>query len=361
MAIRKQSDEPVSAQKISLRRKILYTLPILCVALLVAEIAVRPFVPLDIVGPSAVRFDPYYGKHLKENYSGTLTARGNSYRITTNSRGFRGPEYIPSEYGSLLCFGDSFGMGSTVDDGEEFAAILNARFSDVFGEGIIPVVNTSVAGNGQGRWLKFLRRDAEQYNPRYVVMQLCNNDFCDNHAERLFKIGEDNELVELPIRSPSIYRRTQEIVESVPLLPYSRLYSVFKQAVKHTLTNEGTERAEREEDCASYYESETGPFDDFTVRLLEECLMLCAENGWPVVAVTANIPMGSRLDRLLELFERFDATLIHIPTIGDRPELFNTGGDTHWNAVGHLYVADRIFDHLIQDAAFVPVPTISGR
>ena len=60
--------------------------------LLIAELIVRPFTPREIVGPSAVRFDPVLGRALIPGYSGTVTIPGTSYRLTINSLGFRGPE-----------------------------------------------------------------------------------------------------------------------------------------------------------------------------------------------------------------------------------------------------------------------------
>ncbi|TVQ74958.1 MAG: SGNH/GDSL hydrolase family protein [Phycisphaeraceae bacterium] len=250
----------------------------------------------------------------------------------------------------MLNLGDSFGVGDTVNDGEEYAAILNEQFAEKFGPEHLPVLNAAIAGNGQGRWLKFLRRDAEQFRPQYIIMQVCRNDFCDNHRERLFR--QTNGLEELPIQSPSIYRQVQEIVESIPVLPYSRIYAVAKQGVRQVFTNELEIRRELEADCPDRLDPETSSFDDLTIELLGECLRICRDRNWPVIGITAGVPEGARMDRLREVFHKYGSDIIYIPTKQEIPEMYNDPDD-HWNAIGHLYVADILADYFSDQGLLV--------
>jgi len=63
------------------------------------------------------------------------------------------------------------------------------------------------------------------------------------------------------------------------------------------------------------------------------------------VGVTAQVPPGTRLDRVRAEFERIGAPLIVIPTKAERPDLHHTTDD-HWNAAGHRYVADLLMPEI---------------
>ena len=206
--------------------RICVVLGLLLVGLVLIEFAIRPFVAPDLVGPSAVKYDPYYGKVLKPGYSGPITSNGYRYRLDVNALGFRGPEMPSPPRGSILFLGDSQTFGATVDNDKVYPELIRRRLADRFGEGTFPVVNTAIAGNGQGRWLRFLKRDAEAFEPRLIVMQFCRNDFHDNHRERFYELEDDGSLKELRVprrcrgsgrsRSASSRSRSSPIHASTP-------------------------------------------------------------------------------------------------------------------------------------------------
>ena len=66
-----------------------------------------------------------------------------------------------------------------------------------------------------------------------------------------------------------------------------------------------------------------------TYRLTDECLKICQQNGWEVIGVSAHIPEGERLERFLDLFDRYGYAFIIIPTIKERPDLCNPTRDEH--------------------------------
>lgn len=336
----------------SLRLKILFTAIVSIVVLVVAEVAARPFVSRDIVGPSAVRYDPVYAKRLKPGYSGAVTANGITYHLTINSLGFRGPEPDEHPEHAVLFLGDSYTLGDTLDDGQEFPDLVRRALEERLPGRDVPVVNAGIAGNGQGRWLRFLRRDAEAFAPRFVVLQICNNDFRDNHAEGLYTLGEDGALVSHDVPPQSAMRQAQEIVESVPLLPYSRIYAVLKQSAKALLTNEGSRARALLDAAPPDDQAETVPYDDLTFALLDACLDECASRGWPVFGVAAQIPEGSRRERIREAFATHGAEIAFIAPKPERPEIHNVGRDHHWNAQGHRIVADIIVERLMGSPAF---------
>jgi len=182
-----------------LRRRLILSASMIILALLAGEIAVRVFVPVRSVGPVATTYDPIYGKRLKRSYWCRRIGPEMSYVLTTNSLGFRGPEPTGPITGSVIFLGDSFTMGSAVNDGEEFPALVRARLDDRFGPEAVPVINAGVANTGNGRWVKFLRDEAPRYAPRFIVMQFFVNDFADNVNERLFGLDADGTLVENPV------------------------------------------------------------------------------------------------------------------------------------------------------------------
>jgi len=321
--------------QLSTGKKLGFLAVITIVLLALGELALWPFVPKDFVGPSAATHDPYYGKRLRANYDGPVTANGITYHFSTNSLGHRGPEPAGDLSGVVLLLGDSFTMGDTVDDGEEFAALLRDRID-------APIVNTGMAGTGQGRWLKLLRRDAGAMSPRVVVMQFCANDFRDVHASGLFELGPDGSIVERPVPPESPFRRLQGAVESLPVVPYLRSYAIAKQTAKNLLTNETAQREAHLAAAPDDDAAESSEYDDLMFALTEACLEECAANGWPVVAITAQFVPGERRDRLRALLDRFGHDLVVMPTKHEAPALHHTGRDDHWNPAGHERVADEL-------------------
>jgi hypothetical protein len=311
-------------------KKLLFIAIVVGVMVAFAELAVRPFTPREIVGPSAVRHDPVYGRALIPGYSGTVTVPGETYRLTVNSLGFRGPEPASDLTGCVLFLGDSYTMGDAVDNGEEFPQIVGAALDGA------PVVNAGMAGQGQGRWIKHLDRRAPDWNPRCVVMQFCTNDFRDNHQDGLFTLAADGTLIEQPIAPETPLRALQRHVERIPVLAYSRLYALAKRAVAVLAENPGASASR--EGIPPDDATETGPFDDITFALVRDALDRCHDNGWPVVGVTAQFAPGPRLDRLRAEFDRAGAPLVVIPPKDASPELHHTIDD-HWNPEGHRVVA----------------------
>ena len=306
----------------------------------VAEIAVRPFVPMDYVGPSAVRYDAVYGRALIPGYSGVVSIPGVSYTLRVNSLGLRGPEPTGSLAGGVLCLGDSYAFGDGVSDGDEFPRLLGSALG-------VPVVNASLAGEGQGRWVKYLNRDAAQWSPRCVILQMCSNDFRDNHEDRLFDLDAAGALVELPVPPESTLRAIQARIESVPLLGYSRLYALAKHAMRvatGTSRSRGTPASPGAPNPAGIPwddDPETSAYDDLTFVLVRESLDRCAAAGWPVIGVVAQIEPGSRLDRILAEFDRSDAPVVVVPTKRQRPDLHHDL-DGHWNESGHRFAVDAL-------------------
>ena len=313
----------------------------LLITLLLAEGAVRIFVPVRSVGPAFSVNDSVYGHALKRSFSATRIAPEFTMRFTTNSLGFRGPEPEAFPHRPLLFLGDSFTEGYGVNDGEEFPALVRKALENRNPERKIPVVNAGIGYNGNGRWVKFLRNEGTRYNPRLVVLQLTKNDFKDNVRERLFTLTHSGELLELPVPPPGITRRLAVLIEAVLGLSSSHLVGLVKQVVWATRPYVPPPKPKP----GASAEEEVGPHDQLTFRLLKEILTICGRERWPVLSVIVGI-RGQRLAQLERLFRGFYVEMIVVPDKPTRPDLYYKV-DGHWNASGHAFVAESILNWLL--------------
>jgi len=313
--------------------------------LVLAEVAVRITQPNLAGGPMLTRRDPYYGYWLVPNFDGNVTnSRGHRYHHHTNSLGHRAPEYAPAPSGHIICFGDSYTMAETVDFGKEYASILRDA---VRPEGF-EVVNFSRAGNGEGRWLKFLRRDLASYDPKLIVMQMCSNDFGDNEVEWLYQLDDDGSLKELPIKGPTAVDQIRDALESIPGIVHLRLYQFLKEQVRVRTGAQGFRHPESMDQPPEEIERE----NTLTVAILRAALEECRTRGIPVVWMEVGI-LPERLAVVRPVFEEFGAIELPIPSIKDRPDLYHTD-DPHWNEAGQRFVADALMELITERGLLTP-------
>jgi hypothetical protein len=305
----------------------------IAISLCIAEATLRALSPSRNVGPSFTSYDPVYGKRLKPGVSILRITPEFTMRLTTNSLGFRGPEPATFPAGAILFIGDSFTMGYGVDDGQEFPALvqkaLTARRSST------PVVNTGLGANGNGRWVKLLRRDAVRFAPRAVVLQVQDNDFEDNPSEGLFTLSASGALVEEPIPDPGWTRGLQRLIENVPGLAYSHLIARFRQGFDPVMPLQAEAKTEPRSEPT---------VDPLTLRLIDESLAICADRHWPVIGVLADV-REPKAAAVAALFAARAVPLLVVPGKPERPDLYYRI-DGHWNAAGHQFAARLVLDEL---------------
>ena len=258
--------------------------------------------------------------------------------FTSNADGFRGPEIESVTSRSILFMGDSFTMGYGVNDGEEFPSLVRNAMKDNC-QNPVNVINTGMAGNGNGRWIKFLRSDAKHYNPSLIIFQVHGGDYSDNLQERLFELSTDRDLHELSIPAQRVRRMLQRILDS-PYLSYSYLAGLAKQVqwyIHHSNLDKNIEGLPMNTNREL---SE----NQLLIRMMEEVLTICKNEQWSVLFLLSDIP-SERMADLSKLLEIHQVPKIVIPDKLARPELYFRV-DLHWNTYGHKYVAEQLFKEI---------------
>ncbi len=301
------------------------------------ELLVRTFVTVRNVGPAFTVYDPIYGKRLKANLHATRIAPEFRIEISTNSLGMRDPEPTKPLTDGIVFVGDSFTMGYGAEDNEAFPALIRAALQS---RGLnVPVLNTGMGNNGNGRWVKFFEHDAAKFHPRIVVFQVMANDFDDNLAEQLFQLGTDGRLRELPIPTPGLARKAQTLIDEVPGLSYSHLVGLAWTAAE----------AIQSDRSATPTESGSGevlPSDALTFALVSTAVDEARATGADVIGLLVGLT-GQRRARMIEIFKERGLTCIDGPNRNDSPDLFFKV-DGHWNAAGHRRAAELLLPEILR-------------
>jgi hypothetical protein len=320
----------------------------IALSLFFCEIAIRLFVPVRNIGPSFTKYDPYYGKKLKNNFSCRRITPEFTMHFKTNSLGFRGPEPRFFPYRPVLFLGDSFTMGYGVNDGEEFPSLVRTVLEKHYGPDSLAVVNAGIGNSGNGWWLKFLKAEVMRYKPRLIVLQFTDNDFQDNMEEGLFGLTQNGELSEYRY---DLHRRkgwlAQKLIEAIPGFSYSYCVGLLQQVYMSGFWNyNGLSGSKTNRDTAiSSYQQR------LTYCILKEILEICKNKNIPVMAINVGVK-GKQLDAIGDIWQQYEVPFLNIPYKEQRPDLYYKT-DGHWNKSGHKFVAEKIVELLFKDERFV--------
>lgn len=105
------------------------------------------------------------------------------YRYTINEYGCRGkavPMATSYDKMNIVVLGDSYAMGTAVNDSEEFAAVIARELG-----GRANVINTGVGGWGLTQEIRRFYEFGRLYNPAVVILQFCANDPGEDLAYRV--------------------------------------------------------------------------------------------------------------------------------------------------------------------------------
>jgi hypothetical protein len=310
------------------------------VALGLAELLVRAFVPVREVGQVLSMHDDVVGKRLRSNLVTVRYAPEFTMRLSTNSRGYRGPELqgLPKP---ILFLGDSFTMGYGVSDGSEFPALVRARLDESPVNGPIEVINAGLGNNGNGQWVRFLRAHLHDIDPSIVVLQVMANDFEDNVQENRFRLTESGDLIENDLREP-LARRLERYVSRIPGVAQSHLYAAARESIAF-MRQSGLTAHDGSADAAvsTIADERLGYSERLTASLIAEAVRVCHDGGYPVIAVLVGLE-GARLNLILETLGDDPVAVIAVPTKQERPDIYFRV-DGHWNDRGHELVAALVY------------------
>jgi len=180
---------------LSRKKRILFSLLlyflIICICLLIAEVAVRIVRPQPIL-PRFVENAPWGIRKVLPHVNAIHKTQEYSYRYHSNSQGFRGTreyEIVPPK-GCLriVVQGDSVTAGYGVKDDETYSYILEEmlRKGGIQSE----VINMGVSGFGSAEELIQFDEVAKEYKPDIVILGFFQNDPKNNAVCGLFAIEE---------------------------------------------------------------------------------------------------------------------------------------------------------------------------
>ena len=256
---------------------------------------------------------------------------------------------LKSEELRVLIVGDSFTEGLTVPYEESYPSLLREKLSaEVF----------TYAGRGYGTLQQYLviDRHIDQINPDLVVLQLCSNDFINNHWELERRSYRQNALMRRPYRIAGVieYRFPRVFGELQTVLAgYSRTFHFIFSKIEHIqthLANSGRLHSV-EEDIKE--QGRAFPFFhqslDITRTIFED--LKARVGGAELVLFIADSPEPNRTAF------RALADQAALPFIDSVPDAIRQAQENnqvvvlpdlvHWNAAGHRVVADELSDKLL--------------
>ena len=108
--------------------------------------------------------------------------------LSTNSRGFRSPEYPeigPADSVTIVGLGDSIMFGHGVGDGEPYLDLLGERLTSLHPERAWRVINSGVPGYNTVMEVTTLEQKLLAFEPDLVILGLCANDFAPPNYVRV--------------------------------------------------------------------------------------------------------------------------------------------------------------------------------
>jgi hypothetical protein len=326
--------EATPTKSLGLPSRVLIVALSVAVALTALEVAVRLYGRFTNQ-PRGMTFDRELGWRPLPHVRKIGAVWGVSRPASTNSYGWRDSEHTYEKAPGVrrvVAIGDSFTFGTDVDDGERFSDLLDRRFSH------LEVINLGVAGYGTDQELRLLETVGFRFQPDIVILTVCVlNDLDDIGYERLYSWPKpyysllDGQLqLWKPQETWDIRLRTSsDLVE----FAYQRLMN----------ENDKPRHGARAD-------MDTMPV---FAALVDRFVALTGQHGARPLAVLAYGPEGVRGD-FTPLGHRIAEVLAGagVPTVDTRAlfrarsrdpnTVFYSNIGLHWNARGHVVVADGI-------------------
>jgi hypothetical protein len=163
------------------------------------------------------------------------------------------------------------------------------------------------------------------------------NDFQDNLGERLFELDANGGLRELPVGPPSLMRKAQTLIDAIPGLSYSYLFSLAQASVQTIV---------RPAVPTDIGPSEDLPSDELTFALVRTSVEKALATGADAIGLLVGLT-GRRHAKMMKIFEEHGLSWLDGPDKKDAPDMFFKM-DGHWNAAGHCRAAELILPEILR-------------
>lgn len=349
------------AQQRSLGRQVLFTiistLFLLLIILIIGEIGFRVKYYIDEVSFEKPEPAPPYntaekddelGWKPKENYlfDGTMkdldTIEYNVHLTTTND-GFRQYGNPDSDKTKVFFIGDSYTQSVEVSDDKTFYKILGDSLP-------IEVFAYGMAGYGQLQQYMILDKYIDKIQPDIVVLQVCSNDYIDNHykleLESGYKVGlrrpylnKDGDIFYFqPI---PMYKKVRE---------YSRFLGYFMERWHNAQQNVGVKDSAEKQTAEKGLEYEHFAYSvEITEMLLQKISNRLANDTQLMVFDAGNFnPQASTFRSICEKNNIFHtkAPVEGIKQMEHDGITIRARDGYHWNEKGHEVIANGLMKDL---------------
>jgi hypothetical protein len=349
------------------------------VALLVIEIALRIVAPGENVPQR--EYDPELGWRGRPNLDCVLNEGHFAISISQNSRGFRDAERSVEKAPGItriLCLGDSFTWGWGVEQDEIYTTVLERRYARA--GAAVEVMNVGVGGYSTDQLLLYLLDEGLSYSPDHVVYQAAWNDVRDNprtvveaiYNKPAYELEEEGALLlhGSPVPSLGLVGTLKYLVSRHSRLAYFIKHRVHLARFARAPDQDPAPEAASE--AVGTAPAERGvayPFRLFCA-LVAEMDAACADHG---AGFTALIDFEVSEEEL-EHWERacghvdvrFVDRYLRSRETADEPAYIPLDG--HWTADGHRWVADLLYEDVLQrrlpsprDEGDAVPPAVTGR
>lgn len=292
------------------------------------------------------RYDPSKGWMPKPNLR-DVKAFGEK-TLNTNSKGFRGKKDFASSKNKerlrILILGDSFTFGDHVNDHETYAHYLQQMLPHT------EVINMGVHGYGHDQMLILLKEEGVKYAPDIVILGFLPLDMSRNlltfrdFAKPRFVIERGElKLIGTPVPTP------EEILQWDWMRP--RMLDLFSTLYHRVRKSVGLQKKEMEQ---------------ITTAILTEMIRLV--ESIPATPILAYLPRGREIAKETAVTEN-ETYMFSVCKLNEKARCFSTRpyfaekiaqgksfkSRGHWEAAGHLAVAEAIKKYLI-DEGLVTAP-----
>lgn len=320
-----------------MQKKILFTSLTFLIASIIAlssgELLVRLVAPVDAMYPRW-DFSPEYGLLPYPNCVMVHEVPGQwKFSYSTNSdRARRKTNATPSSKPAIVLLGDSFTFGMGVNDGEEYASVLEKILGDRY-----QIVNTGCGGWGITQEIRRFYDFGVHYSPRVVVLQFASNDPEDNLNYRVTRLERGEFVFENSQGSLNWLKKwlSRSIIQRSQLYNYvrERVYIFLKDRrvgeAQHALHHETSDGAKAEE--------------VFHNQLLEAFARDLKRRGIVLIMIAVNNSLAN-FPAIQKKVDTLDTLgLLHYLEVKDWiNEDWLSAEGLHWNAKAHAIIGKEL-------------------